>query len=98
MSTLDSSIPTHAAALQRLELLHKALLERDPMMPNHLLEIHKQLITYEELVHLLTDEQIGIIMQAQQQHTNTTLIAATSGAAGKAKAKKAGANLTISDL
>jgi hypothetical protein len=94
----DMSNPVHAACLQRLADLEAALQAKDPMMKNHLLEIHKQLISYEELVHLLKDEQIGIIMAAQQVHTNTVLIGSTSTASGKKKAAAAAAKLTISDL
>jgi hypothetical protein len=92
------SNPQHQQCLARLQLLEDALIARDPMMKTHLLEIHKQMITYEELVHLLTDEQIGIIMAAQQNHTNTVLVGSASTAAGKKKAIAAGAKLTISDL
>lgn len=84
--------------LQRLQYLESAMLEQDPRMPDHLKEIHKSLITHEELVHLLSEEQIGKIMQAQQLHTNTTLIAATSTKSGKAAAAKKSAGLTLGDL
>lgn len=93
-----ASNPQHQEALQRLAMLQQALLAKDPSMPMHLKEIHRQLITYEELVHLLKPEDIGIIMAAQQQHTNTTLAAAGTTKSGKAAAVKASARLTISDL
>lgn len=94
----DMSNPVHAECLQRLANLEAALLAKDPSMKQHLLEMHKQLIGYEELVHLLSDEQIGIIMSAQQIHTNTILTGSTSTASGKKKAAAAGAKLTIADL
>lgn len=93
-----ASNPQHQEALARLAQLQAALLAKDPSMPMHLKEIHKQLIQYEELVHLLTPEDIGIIMAAQQQHTNTVLVAAGTTKSGKAAAVKATAKLTISDL
>lgn len=93
-----ASNPHHVAALARLEQLQAALLARDPLMKGHLLEIHKQLIPHAELVHLLTEEQIGIIMAAQQVHTNTVLVGSASGVAGKKKAAAASAKLTLGDL
>ena len=93
-----ASNPQHQEALNRIAQLQQALLAKDPMMPQHLKEIHKQLITYEELVHLLRPEDIGIIMAAQQAHTNTTLVSAGTTKAGKAAAVKASAKLTIADL
>ena len=95
---LNPEIPTHAAALERLQQLEEALLNRDPMMKQHLLEIHKQLIGYEELVHLLSDEQIGIIMAAQQLHTNTVLTSSAATPTGKKRVSAAAAKLTINDL
>lgn len=90
--------PAHQLCLQNLAALEQSLLARDPMMKSHLLEIHKQLIGYEELVHLLSDEQIGIIMAAQQLHTNTVLVGSATTKTGKAKAVAASAKLRLEDL
>lgn len=98
MTPTEPTSPEHAAALERLQLLEDALIAKDPMMKVHLGEIHKNLIQYEELVHLLTDDQIGIMMAAQQNHTNTVLIGSATSNKGKAKAVAAGAKLQISDL
>lgn len=97
-SVAQATTPQHAAVLERLGQLEIALLEKDPLMKGHLLEIHKHLIQFEELVHLLKDDEIGVLMAAQQVHTNTVLIGSASTAAGKAKAIKAGAKLGVADL
>ena len=83
---------------QKLSLLEESLLSQDPRIKEHLGEIHKLMIGYEELVHLLTDEEIGKIMLAQQGVTNTTLVAATTGSKGKATASKKAGKLTMGDL
>ncbi len=93
---IPSSNPQHQQAIARIAQLQEALLAKDPMMKMHLLEIHKQLISYEELAHLLTEEEIGTIMAAQQLHTNTILVA-TIVKPGKAKAERV-AKLGLSDL
>ena len=95
---LDATDPVHFEVLSRLALLEEALLARDPMMKMHLGAIHKNLITHEELVHLLSDDQIGQIVAAQQQHTSITLVQEVSSKAGKAKAANRTAKLSLDDL
>ena len=95
---LNSDEPIHFELLSRLASLEEALLARDPMMKTHLGAIHKQLITYEELVHLLSDDQIGKIVAAQQVHTSTVLIQEVSSKAGKTKAANRTAKLGLDDL
>jgi hypothetical protein len=68
------------------------------MMKMHLGAIHKQLITYEELVHLLTPEEIGRIVAAQQVHGNISLAVELTSKAGKAKAANRTAKMTLDDL
>lgn len=98
MTPSEPTSPEHGKVLERLQSLEDALIAQDPMMKVHLAEIHKHLIQYEELVHLLTEDQIGILMAGQQSHTNTVLVGSASTGKGKAAAVKAGAKLTISDL
>jgi hypothetical protein len=74
-----------------------APVSRDPAMKGHLLEIHRTLIQYEELVHLLRDEEIGVLMAAQQIHTNTVLVA-DAVKASKAANKKAASKITLDML
>jgi hypothetical protein len=58
----------------RIDTLSKMLDARDPLIVGHLREIHKICLQHEELVHLLTDEQIRIWMRAQKAHTNVLLV------------------------
>ena len=94
----NKSTPQLDQVNQRVAYLQEALLAQDPRMRDHLKEIHKLLITHEELVHLLKDEDIAKIMEAQQVVTNTTLAAATTGTKGKAAASKKAAQLSLGDL
>lgn len=90
--------PQYIDIMQRLAYLEDALLQQDPRMRDHLKEIHRNLIQHEELVHLLKEEEIAKIMQAQQVITNTTLIAEVSSKKGRAAANKKAANLSLGDL
>lgn len=58
----------------RIDQIAEALLKQDPMLPVHLREIHKNLIQYEELVHLLSDEQIKNLVAGQKKHAGMSLI------------------------
>jgi hypothetical protein len=98
MSEAVPQSPQMQDLLLRLNALESAMLEQDPRMKDHLKEIHKNLIQYEELVHLLDEEQIGKIMQAQQLITNTTLVSSMTTKSGKAAAAKKSAGLTLGDL
>jgi hypothetical protein len=90
--------PQLDSIMQRLSYLQEALLAQDPRIRDHLKEIHKLMITHEELVHLLSDEDIAKIMSAQQVVTNTTLVATTTGTKGKATATKKATGLSLGDL
>lgn len=57
--------------------LEQALLEKDPMMPQHLRNTHSLLITYPETVHLLDDCEIARIIDAAEIHTKTEIVKAT---------------------
>jgi hypothetical protein len=71
---------------QALSSLEKALLEQDPLLPNHLAASHKVLISYPETVHLLEDEEIARLIKAAEIHTNTKIVA--EAAKGKGGSKK----------
>jgi hypothetical protein len=57
----------------RLAAIKEKLLEQDPMLPVHLSAIHSAVIQYEELVHILKDEDIKVLMAAQQKHVGVVL-------------------------
>jgi hypothetical protein len=95
-TTTTDKHPKLAELESKLSTLEQSLLSQDPQMPNHLKEIHKYLIQFEELSHLLTEEQIAIILDAQQRRVGVILAAET-------KSKKNGGgkglkNVTADDL
>ncbi len=94
---LDLTNPVHAEFISRLNKLDAALAARDPSMPLHLLEIHKALITYDEITPLLRPEEIGRIMAAQQQHVAVVLRQEVTGKA-KSSATRAAAKVTLNDI
>ena len=71
-----------------LASLEQALTAKDPMMPQHLRNIHSLLISYPETVHLLDDAEIAAIIDAAEVHTKTEIVkavAAKKSTGGKAK-------------
>ena len=60
-----------------LASLEQALLEKDPMMPQHLRNSHSILISYPETAHLLEDSEIAMLIDAAEIHTKTEIIKAT---------------------
>jgi hypothetical protein len=90
MSTQPS--PQVAALLPKLASLEQALLDGDPKMPVHLKEIHKLLISYEELAHLLSEEQIAVLLSAQGRRVGVLLAEEGKKAEKKASNKRIGAD------
>ena len=80
--------------LGRLQQLEETLKTQDPQLPVHLQNIHKTLLQYEELVHLLKDNEIKVLMDAMQKYRKVELVkeAATS------KGKKSLGKTTVDDL
>jgi hypothetical protein len=66
---------------QSLGHLEQALLDKDPMMPQHLRNTHSLLISYPETVHLLDDAEVSRLIDAAEIHTKTEIVKAV--AAGK---------------
>lgn len=60
--------------LGRLDEIEAKLLQQDPQLGVHLQSIHKQLLTYEELVHILPDEKIRIYMAGMQKYKQLQLV------------------------
>lgn len=96
--TIAAPNPANHKLLAKIDLLEQALLVQDPQMKTHLAEIHKLLISFEELVHLLPHDKIAKIMEAQQLHTNTTLVASVTAPSKKASVAKKAAGLGMGDL
>lgn len=81
--------PAHPifAVLEKLDVIEKKLLEQDPQISTHLREIHKYLAEYDELPHLLSPTQIGVLMKGLQKHTAIQLVVdeQSKGSRGKKK-------------
>lgn len=59
--------------LGRIASIQEGLLKQDPLLPTHLAAIHSSLIQYEELIHLLSDEEIATLVAGQVKHTGAML-------------------------
>jgi len=66
--------PIRDGVWQKISELKSHLERNDPKIAGHLKEIHANLSKYEELVHLLSDEQIREIIVAQKSVTGTMLV------------------------
>lgn len=80
MARLDTSLAS----------LEASLLAKDPMMPQHLRNIHSVLISYPETVTLLEDNEIARIIDAAEVHTKTEIVKAV------AKGKSSGGRAKVS--
>lgn len=86
---VTQSHPKLLELLPKLKSLEDALLTKDPKMNEHLKEIHTYLIQFEELSHLLKEEQIAVILGAQQMKLGIILANETKKTGGgKVKAGK----------
>ena len=57
----------------RIAAIEAKLLEQDPQLPIHLGAIHSAIITYEELVHLLSDAEIKAFVAGNKKHAGVKL-------------------------
>lgn len=96
-TNLDCTNPVHASFLQRLGELEASLLTRDPLMKTHLKVIHETMIAEEEIVNLLTVEEISKIMASQQVFTNTVL-ARDVAKSSKARNSSKAAQISLDDV
>lgn len=99
MRIMQMSDKVPADILHRLQdslaSLEQALLDKDPLMPNHLRNTHAVLISYPETVHLLSDAEIASIIDAAEIHTKTEIVkAVASGKSAGGTRKK----VDVSDL
>jgi len=91
MTTADQSkIPSDIMNKLQSNLadLEKTLLAKDPMMPQHLRQIHSTIIAYPESVHLLTDDQISKMIDAAEDITKQKIVSEAAKKATGTKKKK----------
>lgn len=68
--------PIVASVRQRLGEIQAKLLVQDPNLPVHLSAIHTTLLQYEELAHLLSEDEIAVLIKGMEKHSGTELVAA----------------------
>jgi len=86
-AAMQTTLPPDVVAKLTMSLasLEAALLEKDPMMPQHLRASHQLLISYPETVHLLDDDEIARLISAAQIHTQIEIVKAGTAKAGGRK-------------
>lgn len=80
---------------QRISDLQSALSSASPGYENHLIIIHKALQKDEECVHLLTEEQIGVIVAGLSKKKNIVI---NEAIVKKTRSSKSASKLTVEDL
>lgn len=85
----------HLEFFSKLQSLEEALISSHPAMPGILRDIHQQISKDPELVTVLTDEQIGVIVNGLKKQTNTEL---SGSVAKQSKAKDKKIKLDVSML
>jgi hypothetical protein len=76
--------------MERITKIQEKMVAQDPEIGTHLAAVHKMLGQYEELSHLLTPEQIGVLMQGLQKHTTISLVVEDQKKGTRGKSKKIG--------
>lgn len=90
-----NTIPQGFELKQKVSELQAQLLEAHPKMPDLLRIIHSQLKADPENVTLLSEEEIHVIVEAQEKITQTKVVADI--VAGK-KSGKSVKKITLADL
>ena len=87
--------------LNDLKLLEQQLLTDEELLPTLMIRIHQNLKKYEDLAHLLTEEQIQVIVCAFAKRKNIEIVAAASGKSTSTKGRSVQAitkDLTIEQV
>ena len=87
--------------LNDLKLLEQQLLTDEELLPTLMIRIHQNLKQYEDLAHLLTEEQIQVIVCAFAKRKNIEIVAAASGKSASTKGRSVQAitkDLTIEQV
>lgn len=86
------------AIKDKIAEMNTALLSAHPTMPILLRDIHNHLRRDPELVTIISEEEIGMIVNGLKQQTKTALVTATVKTSKTAAGKKTIAKLTVDDL
>lgn len=103
-SILDNNPPVPNREFDVLQLkakiteMNTLLLADHPQMPVLLRDIHNQIRRDPELVTIITEEEIGMIVNGLKKQTKTELVTQTVKASKTAATKKALSKLTADDI
>lgn len=97
-ATLTEVDNNHLQVVNRIGELRVALEEMHPQMPYILVEIHKTLREYPDTVHLLTDTERSVVVQACFQHSGVTIVAANRRAGKSSDGTKKLSQVTEDDI
>lgn len=86
------------AVKEKIVAMNTALLASNPMMPILLREIHNHLRKDPELVTIISEEEIGMIVNGLKIQTNTELATTTTKKAGTAGEKAKLKKITADDI
>ncbi len=71
--------------IERMSEVEKRLNAADPEISTHMKAIWQQLQEYEDLAHLLTPAQVGVLMKGMQKHTAISLVVESKSSSKKSK-------------
>lgn len=68
--------PSHPlfVVLERMKKVEEKMNTADPEISTHMKAIWQQLQEYDDLAHLLSPQQIGVLMKGLQKHTGISLV------------------------
>ena len=89
-----ANLPEASLLIEKIEELKEKLQNAAPGYEGLLYTIHKQLAADEQLVHILTEDQIGIIVAGLSKKKNIIIASAVSAKTTKASLK----NVSLGDL
>ena len=94
MSIRDLQTNQEPLNVQQLQLrfneVATKLVDKTPGLPEALFDIHKNLLTNEHLVHLLSDEDIALLHSAHEKYKQFVLVQKETKKVGKAGKQKLG--------
>lgn len=97
MSIRDLEASQHPLETQQLvaqfRIVEQKLKDQTPGIVEAMIDIHKNLLSHEELVAFLTDEDLQMLHKAHEKHKQFVLIQVTTK-----QTKKAGKKLNNDDL
>jgi len=97
-ATLTEVSNTHAQVCNRIADLRTALEQMHPQMPYILQEVYNTIKQYPDTVHLLSDTERSVIVQACFKHSGVTIVAANRRAGKSSDGTKKLSQLTINDI